>query len=151
MQHPSSFTSWLGTANHGGEEVGDVPLGGAVGVRTAARTRVAWLGVEGSEQTQSIRIDVPADLEGGVFANFLSVWSSPHNFTLDFAAMQVLEQDESGNVTVPHRVTARVQVPPTLVFSILRALNEQLAKHERAYGDVKDPAPPTDGDEGAHG
>lgn len=104
--------------------------------------------MEGTEA--SIRIDIPAELEGGVFANFLSVWSSPHNLTLDFAAMQVPERnEEDGSMIVPHRVTARIHVPPTLVFSILRALNEQLATYERAYGDIKDPGSQAEGTEGA--
>jgi hypothetical protein len=77
--------------------------------------------------------------ETGVYANLLSVWHSQHEFTLDFAATMPAEPRGDGDIVQPARVVARVKLPPTVVFSVLRALNENLTAYEAAYGPVKEP------------
>jgi hypothetical protein len=51
------------------------------------------------------------ELEAGVYANFLSVWHTPHEFTLDFGAIQPAEPDEEEELKTPCRVVSRVKVP----------------------------------------
>jgi hypothetical protein len=38
------------------------------------------------------------------------------------------------------RVVARVRIPPTIVFDLLRAVNENLAQYEEAFGEIKRPS-----------
>ena len=88
-------------------------------------------------------VQVPHELEGGVYSNFMSVWSSPFEFTLDFCAtlpaQQVDPDDPASPIRVPCRVVSRVKIPPTVLFDVLRALNEQLTTYEKAFGEVKPP------------
>lgn len=85
----------------------------------------------------------PPELEGGVYANMVGVWHTSHEFTIDFAASMPPQQtkNDAGEtvVVVPQKVTARVKVPPTVLFEIVRALNENLTKYEDKFGDVRRP------------
>ncbi len=99
--------------------------------------------VEGTPPDQprlNYEIQVPPEQEGGRYANFLSVWHTQHEFTLDFAVLQptVLPADEPPpeEVTVPAKVVTRVRVPPTLLFSILQALNANLTRYEEKFGPI---------------
>lgn len=88
----------------------------------------------------AFQVHVPPDLEGGVYANFLVVWHTPYEFTLDFAAMQPAQQTEEGSPpTVPMRVVSRVRIPVTLIFDVLRALNENMTRYETAFGEIRRP------------
>jgi len=83
---------------------------------------------------------VPPELEAGTYSNFLAVWHSPYEFTLDFAVTQPSEPADAGDpnspIKVSCRVVARVKIPPTLIFSVLRALNENMTNYERKFGDI---------------
>jgi hypothetical protein len=80
------------------------------------------------------------DLSAGAYANFLGVWHTAHEFTLDFAVTQPasLQQTPDGETVtrVPCQVVARVKVPPTVVFDFLRTLNDNLATWERSFGNA---------------
>lgn len=91
-----------------------------------------------------LRVD--SDIEGGAYADFLGVWHTAHEFTLDFAAMlppEAIQTPDGPAVKVPCRVTARVKVPPTLVFEILKALNQNMTGYEEEFGEIRRPGPPT--------
>ena len=64
-------------------------------------------------------IDVPPELEGGVYANFLGTWHTAHEFTLDFAA-----------------------VPPTVVFNMIRTIHANMTLYEETFGAIRYPEPP---------
>lgn len=81
---------------------------------------------------------IPDDEQGGRFANVVGVWHSAHEFTLDFAATQQPEQRDDGYV-VPARVTARVKLPVSVLFDLIRALNENMTKYEQVYGPITRP------------
>lgn len=103
------------------------------------------------EDGPNFELQVPEDLEPGAYANFLSVWHTPFEFTLDFAVLQMpqLEGPEEANgVTVPARVVARVKIPPGMIFNVLQALNENMANYEKAFGAISSPGehPPPDGE-----
>ncbi len=76
-------------------------------------------------------------LSAGTYANFLGVWHTAHEFTLDFAVTQPPSpaQTPDGQMVtrVPCQVVARVKVPPTVLFDFLRTLNENLDQWERAF------------------
>ena len=40
---------------------------------------------------------------------------------------------------MPCRITARVKVPPTLVFEIIRALNDNMTVYEGQFGAIPQP------------
>jgi Protein of unknown function (DUF3467) len=91
-------------------------------------------------------MDVPPEEEGGVYANFLAVWHTAHEFTLDFAGMQPAQpadaEDETSPIVVPCRVVARVRIPVSVVFDVLRALNQNMTKYEERFGTIHRIEPP---------
>jgi hypothetical protein len=95
------------------------------------------------ERPTQFQIQIPPDLEGGVYANFLSVWHTAYEFTLDFAATQPPQvQDESDPTSpaqVPCRVVARVKIPATVVFELIRAINDNMTRYEQAFGEIRRP------------
>lgn len=100
---------------------------------------------EGEVLPVNFRMDVPPEEMGGRYANFLAVWHTGHEFTLDFAATQPphpedLEEGESP-VVVPCHVVARVRIPVSVVFDVLRALNENMTRYEQTYGEIHRPEP----------
>ena len=98
--------------------------------------------LEPPEPPTHYELRVPAELEGGVFANFLGVWHTAHEFTLDFAATlpaEAVATPDGPVLKVPCRVTARVKVPPTLVFEMLRALNTNMTGYEQRFGEIRRP------------
>jgi hypothetical protein len=94
--------------------------------------------VAGDEQESGLnfRVDVPAEETGGRYSNFLSVWHTAHEFTLDFAATQPPEGEGESPVTVPCHVTARIRIPVSLVFDVLKALNENMTRYEQTFGEI---------------
>jgi hypothetical protein len=86
------------------------------------------------------------EVEGGSYANFLSVWHTPFEFTLDFCSTLPTRQDEEGTPVVPCRVVSRVKIPTTMIFDVLRALNENMTRYEATYGEIRRPLQPPDGD-----
>jgi hypothetical protein len=98
-----------------------------------------------SEQAPGIpvqfAVNTPPELEAGAYANTLAVWHTAYEFTLDFAAMQPPVQDEDGTTTVPCLVTARVKIPVTVMFDVLRALNQNMTQYEGVFGEIQRPEP----------
>ena len=88
---------------------------------------------EGGDK-QQISISVDDAIKHGVYANFLVVSHSPHEFTLDFC--QILPGTKDGKVKA--EVTSRVKVAPTMVGKIIRALNTNMTAYEDKYGMVKE-------------
>ena len=94
----------------------------------------------GAQPPPQFVFSVPAEIEAGVYANTLAVWHSPYEFTLDFAATPPPVQDETG-VTVPCLITARVKIPITVIFDVLRALNANMTQYEQVFGEIQRPEP----------
>lgn len=91
---------------------------------------------EGAEPRRSptVNVQVDDDLKHGVYANFLVVSHSPHEFTLDFC--QVMPRgDASGRVTAD--VVSRVRIAPTMVGRVLQALNTNMTGYEDKFGQVR--------------
>jgi hypothetical protein len=78
---------------------------------------------------QSLAIAVDAEIRHGVYANFLVVSHTAHEFTLDFC--QSLPGDET-----TMEVVSRIKVAPTMVGRILEALNANLTNYEKMWGGV---------------
>jgi uncharacterized protein DUF3467 len=85
---------------------------------------------------------------GGVYANGLSVWHTPNEFTLDFVVNTqpaTPAQTETGETVIraPHQLVARVRIPPGKVFDVIRAINENLTNYESAFGPISPREPDT--------
>lgn len=83
---------------------------------------------------QKIEISVDDALKHGVYANFLVVSHSPHEFTLDFC--QILPGGRDGKVKA--EVVSRVKIAPTMVGKVIRALNTNMTGYEDKFGMVKE-------------
>ena len=81
-----------------------------------------------------LRITVPEDVAAGVYANGAMVWHSPYEFTIDFFSTQPTAPDAPD--AVPCLVTSRVKIPPTVIFDLLKALNENMTGYERQFGEI---------------
>ena len=86
----------------------------------------------GPEASQQVQIQVGDAVKHGVYANFLVVSHSAHEFTLDFC--QVLPGGEGGRVQAD--VVSRIKVAPTMVGKIIRALNTNMTAYEDKFGMV---------------
>lgn len=76
---------------------------------------------------------VPETVGKGIFSTGSIVMQGPHEFVIDF--LQSMAQ--------PHRVAARVVLPPTVVPLFLAALQENLNKFQQHFGPPpKLPSPP---------
>ncbi len=71
----------------------------------------------------------------GVYADLVGVWHTPDAFVLDFSALIEPAHRESagGTEAVVRRaqVVARVRIPPSQVFEIMKVLEQQLSAWER--------------------
>lgn len=85
------------------------------------------------------QILVPDDLETGVYANFLAVWHSTHDFTLDFAVTGQSQEIGDGSVNVPTQVVARVKIPLTVAEDMLQALAANVTRFEEVAGRIRKP------------
>lgn len=90
-----------------------------------------------------VEIDVPPELEAGVYANFAAVWYSPYEFTLDFAVFTPHggDEHESSETSSTRRVRllSRVKLPPAIVFDVLRAVSDSMSAYEERFGEIRRP------------
>jgi hypothetical protein len=100
---------------------------------------------DGADEGQSVQVVVtcPPELEGGSYANFLNVWHTAYEFTLDFAAMLPAEVPAPGSgedpVRIPCKVVSRIRIPPSLIFEVIKAINTNMGKYEQNYGPIPEP------------
>jgi len=84
-------------------------------------------------------------LEAGAYANGLAIWHTLHEFTFDFFVSSQPPAEgrtAEGEVLIraPHRQVARVRVPPTSVFDIIRTISQNLALYEQKFGPIHTPS-----------
>jgi hypothetical protein len=82
--------------------------------------------------------------EAGAYANALAIWHTGHEFTFDFLVNSEPPQStrtEDGDevIRAPHRLVARIRVPPTAVFDIIRTINQNLTLYEQRFGQIRLP------------
>lgn len=76
-------------------------------------------------------LELPADLRP-VYANLARIAHSPADLVIDFAHLMPGEQKA--------RITARVMLSPLSAKLLLRALSENIARYEAAFGEISMPA-----------
>jgi hypothetical protein len=88
---------------------------------------------------------IPAELEGGTYAQTAVVWHTPYDFTLDFAALQTPEPSEPDDgepePVRPARVVARVRIPASFAFDLIRMIHQEMSRYEARWGDLRPPEP----------
>ncbi len=106
-------------------------------MRPTESRSLARVTTEPQQPPLHFEFSISDDLAAGSYANFLGVWHTAHEFTLDFAVTQPPGQAQAADgqtvTRVPCQVVARVKVPPTVLFDFLRTLNENLDQWERAF------------------
>jgi len=90
-----------------------------------------------------VQMQVPEEMQGGVYANLAMVWHTPYEFTLDFAVTQPTAVDADGNALVPATLVARVKFPPTQLFQLMQAINDNMGKYESQFGAISAPGTPS--------
>jgi len=83
---------------------------------------------------QRIQIKLPAELAGGVFADFVRAWHTSDAFVLDFSTLTEPPRNEEGQVVLDATVVSRVRIPPPQVFELMKALEQQLSAWEKESG-----------------
>ena len=84
------------------------------------------------------------DLQAGAYANALAIWHTAHEFTFDFLVSSEPPQPartEDGEevIRAPHRLVARIRIPPTAVFDIIRTVSQNLTLYEQRFGQIRPP------------
>lgn len=80
-----------------------------------------------ADDGQELQIDLPEDLEVGVYANFALVASGEHDLMIDFCQLQP-QQDEAAPPRA--RVVSRVRIAPTFVGPLLQAISSNAFNRE---------------------
>jgi hypothetical protein len=86
-----------------------------------------------------LQVDLPLEMETGVFADYASLWFTRDTFVIDFVAsktpVQVVTDPDGGPQAIsPGRVVARIRVPPAQVFDIASKLTQALTAWEEQTG-----------------
>jgi hypothetical protein len=92
-----------------------------------------------SEPESRLEVSISDEVEAGQYANFASVWHTQDGFVLDFAVITrppQLADDSSGHrfISVPTRIVSRIRIPPSQVFELMKALEQQLTAYEKETG-----------------
>jgi hypothetical protein len=93
-----------------------------------------------TEPTQiKVNVNLPPELEAGVFASFASIWRDNEGFVLDFAVTTApgtpqVEENGVTTVNVQARIVSRVRIPAGQAWEFMRALNAQLDAWEGEHG-----------------
>jgi hypothetical protein len=84
-----------------------------------------------------LELNLPPEMEAGVYASFAAVWQDNDTLVLDFAVHtqppQPLPDAGTGQlaaVRVPARVVSRVRIPAGQAWEFIRAVNDQLGRWE---------------------
>ena len=72
-------------------------------------------------------VDLPGEVEVGVYADFANIWHTPNTFVLDFLSVKGLavQVDDADVTRLPVKVAARVRIPPEQIFPLIEALTQQ--------------------------
>jgi hypothetical protein len=88
-----------------------------------------------SEKKQEIKVNFPDRLHGGVYANNMLVRHTREEFIMDFLVV----------APPAGAVTARVIISPGHMKRVIAALQENMQKYEKSFGQVQAAAEPPGG------
>jgi len=81
--------------------------------------------------THEVQVEIPPELEVGVYANFALVSAGEHDFVLDFCQILPQQQSEEGEAPTV-RVVSRIRVAPTFVGPLLQAISQNAFRRDEA-------------------
>lgn len=81
-----------------------------------------------NQNQQQLQIEVPADQMQGRYANLAVITHSPNDFFLDMILM--------APNTPKARVQSRIIMTPENAKQLLIALNENISRYEKAFGEI---------------
>jgi len=79
-------------------------------------------------------MNMPQDLTAGVYADFVRAWHTQDAFVLDFANLVEPVRAEDDAILLNATVVSRVRIPPSQVFELMKALEQQLSSWEKETG-----------------
>lgn len=85
---------------------------------------------EGVPQEPNIEINVPPEVDAGVYANWCVVHHTQHEVTIDFCQLGINPAKAEQLPTAT--VVSRVHIPPTFVMPLLQAISTNVAHREDA-------------------
>jgi Protein of unknown function (DUF3467) len=108
------------------------------------RLRVLHVTTPPGQPPVAFELQADPSMAGGVYANALAIWHTAHEFTLDFMVNAQppspgVAEDGTPVIRLPHRLVARVRIPPGAAFDVIRAINENMTRYEQAYGPIHRP------------
>ncbi len=84
-------------------------------------------------EVSGIELQVPEGLEGGIWSNMVVVSHSQYEFTLDFTRIHFAQPPVDGKRRAV--LVQRVNVSPLLVTQLIGALQKNMARFERSFGE----------------
>ncbi|HEX9860298.1 MAG TPA: DUF3467 domain-containing protein [Nitrospirota bacterium] len=90
------------------------------------------MGKNDKEVPGQLTFEITPEVEGGVYSNVASVVHNPNEFIFDFAV--VLPGKNAA------KVRARVITNPAHAKQFMMALEENVSRYEKAFGEIKQPA-----------
>jgi hypothetical protein len=98
---------------------------------------------EGPVREINVDFDIPPEVRRGVYANSFNIWFSPYEFAFDWAVADEVKAEDPDDPTSPLRLpvigVARVRPPTSLVFDVLRGLNQAMTRYESIFGEIRRP------------
>lgn len=79
-------------------------------------------------QPPQVKVQIPPDLQGGVYANMARVNHSDFEFSIDFANADFAGQDPAGNI--PAVVVARIMVSHEFMPHLIDAINDNYSRYK---------------------
>lgn len=77
---------------------------------------------------QDVGINVPPELESGVYANFAVVHHTQHEVTIDFCQLGITPVQQGETPTA--KVVSRINIAPTFAATLLQAISTNVFKRE---------------------
>lgn len=83
---------------------------------------------------QNLNIELNAEVAGGIYSNLAMINHSPSEFVFDF--IQIMPGMPKA------QVKSRIVITPQHAKRFLKALNENIHRFERQFGEIKEYEPP---------
>jgi hypothetical protein len=98
---------------------------------------------DASDRESYLDFDTSPEAPRSVYANILGIWFSPYEFALDWGLTEPVvpedPDDPTSRLRIPVSLVARVRLPTSLVFDVLRSLNEAMTRYEAIFGEIRRP------------
>lgn len=91
----------------------------------------------GFSEEQNIPVQLPVELEDGVYSNWAVVHHTVHDITIDFC-QQGIDPPQNPGEQSRAKVVSRIHIPPTFVMSLLQILSQSSAQREEIMRQIEE-------------